>query len=68
MKRSVCLAWRNRRVLIESPCASATAECLVVKFQPPGLGEHDSISFSKSILNGDAPIRGVLTAFGVFCG
>ena len=39
-----------------SPCAFATAECLVVKFQPPGLGEHDSISFSKSILSGDAPI------------
>jgi hypothetical protein len=32
-----------------SPCASATAECLVVKFQRPGLGEHDSVSFSKSI-------------------
>jgi hypothetical protein len=39
-----------------SPCASATAECLVVKFQPPGLDADDLISFSKSILSGDAPI------------
>jgi hypothetical protein len=39
-----------------SPCASATAECLVVKFQSPGLEADDSISFSKSILSGDAPI------------
>jgi hypothetical protein len=39
-----------------SPCASATAECLVVKFQAPGLGEHDSIRFSNSILSGNAPI------------
>jgi hypothetical protein len=39
-----------------SPCAFATAECLVVKFQPPGLGANDTISFSESILNGGAPI------------
>ena len=39
-----------------SPCAFATAECLVVKFQPPGLGADDSISFSDSILSGSAPI------------
>jgi hypothetical protein len=39
-----------------SPCAFATAECLVVKFQPPGLGADNSISFSNSILSGDAPI------------
>ncbi len=39
-----------------SPCAAATAACLVVKFQPPGLGADDSISFSKSILSGGAPI------------
>ena len=39
-----------------SPCAFAAAECLVVKFQPPGLGADDSISFSNSILSGDAPI------------
>jgi hypothetical protein len=39
-----------------SPCASATAECMVVKFQAPGLEANDSISFSKSILSGDAPI------------
>jgi cytoskeletal protein CcmA (bactofilin family) len=39
-----------------SPCASPTQECLVVKFQSPGLGEHDSIGFSSSILSGDAPI------------
>jgi hypothetical protein len=34
----------------DSPCASATAECLMVKFQPPGLGADDSISFSNGIL------------------
>jgi hypothetical protein len=39
-----------------SPCGFATAECLVVKFQPPGLGEHDAVSFSKSILSGNVPI------------
>jgi hypothetical protein len=39
-----------------SPCTSETAECLMVKFQMPGLGEHDSISFSKTILSGGAPI------------
>jgi hypothetical protein len=39
-----------------SPCAFATAECLVVKFQPPGLGADDSIRFSNSILSSDAPI------------
>jgi hypothetical protein len=39
-----------------SPCTSETAECLMVKFQPPGLGAHDSISFSKSILRRGAPI------------
>jgi hypothetical protein len=39
-----------------SPCTSATAECLIVKFQPPGLGANDSISFSKGILGGDTPI------------
>jgi hypothetical protein len=39
-----------------SPCASATAQCLVIKFQAPGLGEQDSVSFSHRILSGDAPI------------
>jgi hypothetical protein len=40
----------------DNPCASATAECLMVKFQPPGLGAPDSISFSKRILRGSTPI------------
>jgi hypothetical protein len=40
----------------DGPCASAAAECLMVEFQPPGLGANDSISFSKSILSGGAPI------------
>ena len=39
-----------------SPCASAGADCLMVKFQPPGLGTHDSITFSHKILSGGAPI------------
>ena len=40
----------------DSPCAVPTAECLMVKFQQPGLGTKDSITFSKNILSGDAPI------------
>jgi hypothetical protein len=39
-----------------SLCASATAECLMIKFQLPGLGAHDTIKFSESILSGGAPI------------
>jgi len=39
-----------------SPCAFEAAECLIVKFQAPGLGAYDSISFSKSILSGDPRI------------
>jgi len=39
-----------------SPCTSATAECLIVKFQPPGLGANDSITFSKGIRSGGAPV------------
>jgi hypothetical protein len=39
-----------------SPCASAGADCLMVKFQPPGLGARDTITFSKIILSGGAPI------------
>jgi hypothetical protein len=40
----------------DSPCATPTAECLMVKFQQPGLGTKDSITFSKNILIGGAPI------------
>ena len=39
-----------------SACAAAAAECLMVKFEPPGLGASDSISFSKNILSGGAAI------------
>jgi hypothetical protein len=39
-----------------SPCASAGAECLMVNFQPPGLGTHDTITFSEIILSGGVPI------------
>jgi hypothetical protein len=39
-----------------SPCVSATAECLIVKFQPPGVEAHDRISFSTRVLSGAAPI------------
>jgi hypothetical protein len=38
------------------PCAFATTECLVIKFQSPGFDANDSISFSNSILSGDVPI------------
>lgn len=40
----------------QGPCAFTTTECMVVKFQPPGLGADESISFSNSIVSGDAPI------------
>jgi hypothetical protein len=39
-----------------SPCASAGVECLMVNFQQPGLGMHDTITFSEVILSGGAPI------------
>jgi hypothetical protein len=39
-----------------SPCTFAPAGCLTVKFQPPGLGAHDSINFSTAILKGDTPV------------
>jgi hypothetical protein len=39
-----------------TPCAAQSAECLLVKFQPPGLGAQDHLSFSKSILTSGAPI------------
>jgi hypothetical protein len=39
-----------------SPCVSAEAECLTVNFQPPGLGTHDTITFSEVILSGGVPI------------
>src|SRR5262249_41532447 len=38
------------------PCAFEAVECLVVKFQSPGLGANEFISFSNSILSGDTPI------------
>jgi hypothetical protein len=40
----------------DSPCATAMAECLMVKFQQTGLGTKDSITFSKDILIGGAPV------------
>jgi hypothetical protein len=38
-----------------SPCAVAPADCLIVKFQAPGLGADDSISFADSIVKSGAP-------------
>jgi len=38
------------------PCVYATAECMLVKFQPPGLEANESISFSKRVLSGRDPI------------
>jgi hypothetical protein len=38
------------------PCASAGADCMMVNFQPPGLGTHDTITFSETILSRGAPI------------
>jgi hypothetical protein len=37
-----------------NPCTFTATGCLMVKFQPPGLGAHDSINFSTAILRGDA--------------
>jgi hypothetical protein len=46
------------------PCAFATAECLMVKFRSPGLGPHDSISFSKSIVKSILFSKGLLSRGG----
>jgi hypothetical protein len=48
----------------DSPCASATAECLMVKFQPPGLGADDSISFSNGILKSILFSKGIVSGGG----
>jgi len=48
----------------DSPCAFGTAECLMVKFREPGLGAHDSISFSEGILKSILFSKGVLSDGG----
>ena len=48
----------------DSPCASATAECVMVKFREPGLGRHNSISFSEGILKSILFSKGVLSDGG----
>ena len=48
----------------DSPCASATAECVMVKFREPGLRAHDSISFSEGILKSILFSKGVLSDGG----
>ena len=48
----------------DNPCASATAECLMIKFQPPGLGAHDSISFSNGILKSILFSKGIVSGGG----
>ena len=47
-----------------SSCTSAAAECLMVKFRAPGLGAHDSISFSEGILKSILFSKGVLSDGG----
>lgn len=54
----------NNGAAADSPCASATAECVMVKFREPGLGRHDSISFSEGILKSILFSRGVLSEGG----
>ena len=48
----------------DSPCTSASAECLMVKFQLPGLGARDSISFSNGILKSVLFSRGIVSGGG----
>ncbi len=48
----------------DSPCTSATAKCLMVKFRAPGLATHDSISFSKGILKSILFSKGILSGGG----
>jgi hypothetical protein len=48
----------------DSPCASTSAECLMVKFQTPGLGANDSISFSEGILKSILFSKGMLSRGG----
>jgi hypothetical protein len=49
---------------VDNPCASVTAECLMVKFQPPGLGADDSISFSNGILKSILFSKGIVSGGG----
>jgi hypothetical protein len=51
--------------IADSPCASATAECLMVNFRSPGLGAGDSISFSKGILKSILFSKGIIGGRGV---
>ena len=48
----------------DSPCSSATAECVMIKFREPGLGRHDSIAFSEGILKSILFSKGVLSDGG----
>jgi hypothetical protein len=48
----------------DSPCASATTECVMIKFREPGLGRHDSVSFSEGILKSILFSKGVLSDGG----
>lgn len=48
----------------DGPCASATAECLMVNFRAPGLRAHDLISFSEGILKSILFSKGVLSDGG----
>jgi cytoskeletal protein CcmA (bactofilin family) len=54
--RDTSSSKHNREKTADTPCTAPTAECLIIKFESPGLGPHDSISFSSSVLSGDAPI------------
>lgn len=55
--------WANPRASY-TPCTSATAECLMVKFRSPGLGAHDFVSFSKSIVKSILFSKGLLSRGG----
>ena len=48
----------------DSPCSSATAECVMIKFREPGLGRYNSISFSEGILKSILFSKGVLSDGG----
>ena len=48
-----------------TPCTSASAECLAVKFRPPGLGAHDFVSFSNGIVKSILFSKGLRSRGGV---
>jgi hypothetical protein len=53
-----------------SACTARGAQCLIVEFNPPGLGPNDSLQFTQGVLNGKKPatlqqLAGANVTFGL---